>query len=170
MNQHFKIRNKIISMVIKCSAQYLKMTQKIGLELTKTVNKAYVIDKKNGNILWQDTIQKEMENVKITFQIIPEGDLPPNGFQYVNCHMIFDIKMENFQRKAYLVAGGHMTHTLDTITYSSVVMRDCMHCPYHGNIAWPRGQSSWCIECIHGGTQSWKDIESTRSRVWGQCW
>ena len=37
--------------------------------------------------------------------------------------MLFDIKMENFHQNAYLVVGGHMTNTLDTITYSSVVTR-----------------------------------------------
>ena len=60
--------------------------------------------------------------MKIAFQSIPEDKNPPNGFQYVNYHMVFDIKMENFHGKACLVAGGHMTHTLDTDTYSRVVM------------------------------------------------
>ena len=35
--------------------------------------------------------------------------------------MIFDIKMEDFQRKARLVAGGHKTKAPPTITYASVV-------------------------------------------------
>ena len=68
-----------------------------------------------------------MENVKIAFQTIPEGKKPQNGFQYVNCFMVFDIKMEDFQRKACLVVGGHMTHTQDTITYSSVVTMVALH-------------------------------------------
>ncbi len=38
--------------------------------------------------------------------------------------MIFDIKMEDFRRKAQLVAGGHMTDVPPTITYSSVVGRE----------------------------------------------
>ena len=39
--------------------------------------------------------------------------------------MIFDIKMgENFRKKARMVAGGHMTETPASITYSSVVARD----------------------------------------------
>ena len=65
-----------------------------------------------------------MENVKITFLTIPEGKKPPNGFQHVNCHMVFNIKMEDFHRKVSLVAGGQMTHTPDTVTYSSVVTRE----------------------------------------------
>ena len=70
---------------------------------------------KNENTLWQDTIQKGMENVKVTFQIIPKGEKTPNG-QHVNCHMVLDIKMDDFCRKACLVMGGHMTHTPDVIT------------------------------------------------------
>ena len=39
--------------------------------------------------------------------------------------MIFDVKMgENFRRKARMVAGGHMTTTPASLTYSSVVSRD----------------------------------------------
>ena len=89
-----------------------------------TVKVAIAISKKNGNTLWQDVIQKEMKNVKVAFQIIPKGEKPPNGFQHVNCHMVFDIKMEDFHRKACLVMGGHVTHTLDVIMYSSVVPRE----------------------------------------------
>ena len=32
----------------------------------------------NGKILCQDSIQKKMENVKLTFQNIPEGEKPCN--------------------------------------------------------------------------------------------
>ena len=43
----------------------------------------------------------------------------------MRCHMIFD-KMfgENFRHKVRLIAGGHMTDTPNTLTYSSVVSRD----------------------------------------------
>ena len=66
-------------------------------------------------------------NVKVTFQIILEGEKLLNGFQHVNCHLMFDIKIEDFCRKAHLVAGGHMTHTLDIIAYYSVVTRETVH-------------------------------------------
>ena len=65
-----------------------------------------------------------MENVKITFQIIPDGKKPTNGFQYTNCHTVFEIKMQDFQRKSCLMAGGHITNTLDTKTQFSVVTRE----------------------------------------------
>ncbi len=40
--------------------------------------------------------------------------------------MIFDVKMEDFRRKARLVAGGHLTKAPATITYASVVSRETM--------------------------------------------
>ena len=49
------------------------------------------------------------EKVRIDFDIY-EGnmeELPP-GYQYVSCHIIFDVNIgENFRRKALLVEGGH---------------------------------------------------------------
>ena len=67
-----------------------------------------------------------MRNVRIAFEEFNgnKEDIPP-GYQQVNCHMIFDIKMgENFRRKARMVAGGHTTTNPSSITYSSVVSRD----------------------------------------------
>jgi hypothetical protein len=47
------------------------------------------------------------------------------GYQKITCHLIFDVKLgENFRRKAQYVAGGHMTRTPSSLTYSSVVSRD----------------------------------------------
>jgi hypothetical protein len=38
--------------------------------------------------------------------------------------MVFDVKMEDFCRKARLIAGGHMTKAPATLTYASVVSRE----------------------------------------------
>ncbi len=38
--------------------------------------------------------------------------------------MVFDVKMEDFCRKAQLVAGGHMTEAPPTITYASIVSHE----------------------------------------------
>ena len=42
----------------------------------------------------------------------------------MECHMVFDIKLDGFVRKARMVAGGHMTDTPAVMTYASVVSRD----------------------------------------------
>ena len=94
---------------------------KLVIECPKTVVEALVLDKKNGNALWADDIAKEMRNVQIAFDIREKGASPPVGHQFIKCHMIFDVKMEDFRRKARMVAGGHMTDVPPTITYESVV-------------------------------------------------
>ena len=56
--------------------------------------------------------------MKVAFKIILDGEKLPNG--------VFDINMEDFQRKACLLVGDHMTHTPNIIIYSSVVTRVIM--------------------------------------------
>ena len=41
--------------------------------------------------------------------------------------MVYDVKMENFRRKAWFVARGHMTEAPATITYASVVSHESVH-------------------------------------------
>ena len=81
---------------------------------------------KTGTPFGGDAICKIMKNVLIAFEAFDgdEKDLTP-GYQYVDGHMIFDIKIgENFCRKARMVAGGHMASTPSSLIYSSVVSRD----------------------------------------------
>ena len=107
-------------MVKRRNTRYLKRTHKFGIEVPKTVAEAHDLDCKNGNTLWMDAIAKEMREVRKAFEIIPDDQTVPIGYQKIPCHMVFDIKMEDFKRKARLVAGGHKTKAPATITYASV--------------------------------------------------
>jgi hypothetical protein len=49
--------------------------------------------------------------------------IPPT-YQDIRCHMLFDVKMEDFHRKARFVAGGHTTDTPHAMNYASVVSRE----------------------------------------------
>jgi hypothetical protein len=90
----------------------------------KTVKEALDLNRKNGNTLWANAIAKEMKEIRIAFNILPDGHSTPIGYQKIPCHMIFDVKMEDFRQKARLVAGGHRTKPPATITYASVVSRE----------------------------------------------
>jgi hypothetical protein len=81
------------------------------------------IDKENDNTLWQGMVRKEMKNVIIAFNIINGEESVPPTFQEIRCHIIFDVKMEDFRRKARFVAGGHTTDTPHAMTYASVLSR-----------------------------------------------
>ena len=49
---------------------------------------------------------RRWKNVKVAFDIQEDGEEIPKGYQFVRCHMIFTVKMEDFRRKARFVAGG----------------------------------------------------------------
>ena len=49
------------------------------------------------------TIAKEVAKVYLAFDIKDMGTKPPIGHSYIGVHMIFDIKMENFQFKVRLI-------------------------------------------------------------------
>ena len=101
-----------------------EVSQKFGICVPKTVEEDKMIDEMNGNTLWQDAIHKEMDAVCVAFKILHGDEKVPPVFQEIRCHLIFDIKMEDFRRKARYVAGGHTTEPLATITYTSVVSRE----------------------------------------------
>jgi hypothetical protein len=65
-----------------------------------------------------------MNNVQIAFQILNGDDPVPATYQEIWRHMIFDVKMEDFCRKARFVAGGHTTDTSHAMTYASVASRE----------------------------------------------
>eukprot|EP00804_Cyclotella_cryptica_P004587 CCRYP_006918-RA/>CCRYP_006918-RA protein AED:0.30 eAED:0.38 QI:0/0/0/1/0/0/3/0/191 len=96
------------------SIQYHKRTHKYGIEIPKSVEETYEIDKATGTTFWCDAIEKEMTNVHIAFDIMAEPGAPPPDHQFICCHMIFE---------ARLVAGGYATKAPATLTYASIVSR-----------------------------------------------
>ena len=117
-----KKRNCILA---KVKSKYWLRSHKFRIRIPKSVEEVKRVDDQNRNTLWWDAICKEMCNMQPAFEVF-EGtkDQLPVGYQFMKCHMIFDVKFgENFRHKAWLVAGGHMTETPATLTYSSVVSR-----------------------------------------------
>ncbi len=126
----FRRQNQIISLVKKRETRYLKRTHKFGVCVPKTVQQALDLNRQNGNTLWADAIAKEMKNIRVAFNILPDGTMAPGGYKKIPCHMIFDIKMVDFTRKARLVARGHLTDTPLAMTYARVVSPgNCLHSP-----------------------------------------
>ncbi|KAL7530823.1 hypothetical protein ACHAXR_003692 [Thalassiosira sp. AJA248-18] len=81
-----------------------------------------------------------MKVVRIAFDILPDGSTVPKGYEFMKCHLIFDIKMEDFRRKARLVAGGHMTSAPATMTCTSVAADI-----ENAYITAPITEKVWCI-------------------------
>jgi hypothetical protein len=100
---------------------YQKRTHKYGIEELKSFNDCVCIDQENGNTLWQDAICQEMSKVCIAFRVLDKDKVIPPTYQEIRCHMVYDVKMEDFRREARFMAGGHMTETPASNTYASVV-------------------------------------------------
>ena len=96
-------RDRILS-ALK-NTRYHKRTHKFGIEIPKTVAEAYELDRKNGNDLWRKAIEKEIEAVRVAFKLLADDETPLPTYQEIRCHMVFDVKMEDFRRKARFVAG-----------------------------------------------------------------
>ena len=84
----------------------LKKRFKYGFEVPENVAQAIKLDEINGNTLCQDGIEKKMNAVRVAFKTLNKGDQPPPGYQYMQCHMIFKIKLDGFRRKARLMGAG----------------------------------------------------------------
>ena len=65
-----------------------------------------------------------MDAVYVVFKILNGDKKVPPGYQEIRCHLVFDVKMEDFRRKARYVAGGHTTEPPAIIVYASVVSRN----------------------------------------------
>lgn len=51
-----------------------------------------------------DALAKEMSNQKVAFTILEDGEIAPRDHQFVKCHIVWDVTMENFRCKGRLVA------------------------------------------------------------------
>ena len=83
-----KKRDRIIFMVRWCSLPYLKKIHKFVLSCLRLLKRLMPLTRKWKHSLVRCHTERNGECMKITFQTIPEGEKPPNGFQYVNCHMV----------------------------------------------------------------------------------
>ena len=95
-----KKRDSTISLAKKRKTRYLKKTHKFGIEMPKTVKEVPELYAKNRDTKWMDAISKEMTNVRVSFDVLKDGDSAPIGHKQINFHLIYDVNMEDFRRKA----------------------------------------------------------------------
>jgi hypothetical protein len=74
--------------------RFQKTRFKFGFEISfgpGAVEQAKEIDKENGNTLWTDLLAEEINSVQIAFRIMNDGEEISPGYQFMECHVIFDI-------------------------------------------------------------------------------
>ena len=117
-----KRREKIISKLKTLRRAHKNI--KFGIEIPTSLKQARELDKSNGNSLWENAINKELDKVRVAFKLLENNDPVPVGSKLINYHFVFDVKMD-LSRKARLVAGGHLNKDVPRhTTYSSVVSRE----------------------------------------------
>jgi hypothetical protein len=105
VTQVLQLHKRIISLVKKGKMSYFKKNSKFGIKAPTSVDHALEINKHNGKTLWADAIAKEMKDVHIAFKSLNPGKRAPLDYKWIKCHMIFDIKIEDFRRMAHLVVS-----------------------------------------------------------------
>ena len=78
---------------------------------------------KNGNSVWVDAIQKEMENFGVAFTLLPSVKKSPPGWNKASVHLVFNFKTE-LTRNEMWVKDGHSTPEPTTSSYSGVVSHE----------------------------------------------
>ena len=97
-------------------------TVKYGIKRPQTFKQALEYDQENGNTLWKDAIDLEMNTILPAFDL-PKNNKAPPGYVKSSGHIIFDIKMD-FTQKAQWVKDGHLTKDPVDSNYAGVVSRE----------------------------------------------
>jgi hypothetical protein len=113
-------RDQIIAGVNK---RVSRTTHKHGIELPTSVAHAKKLDEKNDNALWMDAINREMENLKVAFDILEDGAKVPVGYHKASGHLFFDVRM-TLERKARWVKDGHKTPEPEWSIFAGIVSRE----------------------------------------------
>ena len=95
---------------------------KYGVEIPRDYADAVRIDKENGNNLWQDATELEMDLMQKykVFKDVGKHAPIPKDYKNIRVHLIYDVKHDG-RRRARLVADGHLTDIPVDSNYSSVV-------------------------------------------------
>ena len=95
-----------------------------GVDVPRTAKEAYELDRENGNTLWKDAINKEINALlRLSVFEFDYSNKPTNkeeNWQFAPLHLIFAVKTD-LCRKARLVIGGHVTDASMYDCYASTV-------------------------------------------------
>ena len=89
VNHVQKVKSRVISR-LRASKQS-KHQIKFGIKVPNTIEEALLLDHENGNDFWRKAIDKELNKVRVAFQLLEEGEAIPVGSKKINYHFIFEV-------------------------------------------------------------------------------
>ena len=113
-------RDRIIAGV---NARVKETTNKYGIQEPRIVKEVRMIDKITGTTHWNNTLQLEMANVIVAFEILDSNQPILIGWRKLSGHLVFDVKID-FIHKERWVKDGHKTLTPENFTYAGVVSHE----------------------------------------------
>ena len=73
-----------------------------------------------------DAISKEIENLKVAFDVLEDGAKIPVGHTKASGYLVFDVRMA-LERKARWVKDSHRTPETEWSTFAGVVSKESVH-------------------------------------------
>jgi hypothetical protein len=120
--EYLKDDDRMASMVQALKAKVNGVQYMFGVEIPRNAKHALEMDKANGNNLWKESIDKELEMINQfqTFRRLRKGETLTPDYKRVPYFIVFANKFDG-RRKARLVANGSQTVIDSTEVYSGVV-------------------------------------------------
>ena len=118
-----KLRRSVRQARIQAKRSGRAIKYKFGVRIPRTIQEAYVLDKENGNNLWREAIQKEVNLLTEIYPSFKTPDKPEDitpDYQFIPILWVLDCKVDG-RRRARAVGGGHRTQDIDFDLYSGVV-------------------------------------------------
>ena len=107
----------------KVDARIKNKRFKYGIEVPTDWEDAKRLDAWNKDRRWEDSIDKEMNTIKVAFQFLKKDRKATPGYEKSSGHLVFDVKMD-FTRKARWVKDGYRHDSPVESTFAGVVSRE----------------------------------------------
>ena len=75
------------------SSSSRSITYKHGIELPTSVSHAKKLDEKNGSTRCMDTINRDIENLKVDFDVLEDGANIRVDHNKASGHLVFEVRM-----------------------------------------------------------------------------
>ena len=86
-------------------------------------NKKQKSHEKNGKTLWTDATNREMQNLKVVFDVLEDGDKILVGYEKSSYQFVFDFRMK-LESEARWVKDGHRNPEPEWSNFTGVVSRE----------------------------------------------